>query len=152
MKQLLPFSPGVVWGFTLFLPRQLLERAAKVTKKGRQKASIGMHGRKSRAHGEERRDRQLREAFVPAFFPVFSDFYLASYLFPAALPLSSEALHKAWFSAQGVMEMIHVFLHSLNGWETEAGHIGGSLTGPLGPTYSLSLASESIHPHILLTG
>lgn len=86
----------------------MLERVAKAAKERRQKASIGMHGRKSRAHGEERRDRQLREAFVPAFFPVFSDFYLASYLFPSC-PVSSEALHKAWFSAQGVMEMIHVF-------------------------------------------
>lgn len=47
--------------------------------------------------------------------------------FPAAQPLSSDglpALHKA----QGVMEMIHVSA-PWNGWETEAGHIQGSLTG-----------------------
>ena len=65
--------------------------------------------------------------------------------FPAALPLSSEALHKAWFSAQGVMEMIHVFC-SLEWLGNLGRHIGGSLTGPslVLPTPCLWLQKVSI--------
>ena len=86
MKQLLPFSPRSCLGFYFYFSQDRVAgegSQGRQRKERRQKASTGMHERKSHAHGEERRDRQLREAFVPAFFSVFSDFYLASYLFPS---------------------------------------------------------------------
>lgn len=86
MKQLLPFSPRSCLGFYFYFSQDRVAgegSQGRQRKERRQKASIGMHRRKSRAHGEDRQDRQLREAFVRAFFSVFSDFCMASYLFPS---------------------------------------------------------------------
>lgn len=87
MKQLLPFSPRSCLGFYFYFSQDRVAgegSQGRRRKERRQKASTGMHGRKPCTRGgEERRDGQLREAFVPAFFPAFSDFYLASCLLPS---------------------------------------------------------------------